>query len=213
VKSLSHRLQQARGALEPVFSVSELSAAAGALQGGVPSTVLRELRYLSPFAPLTVPLGVLTEMIADGVPPRPAAAKVREPVAGGATSAQLIEMGAQVRTDVACGIAPGTALELRSKRVCSLLAAPFTPAITTPSGPSAVVRTAGRGAGGRYWSFLSRCSGCWQRPHERRLHRACRRLAGWRPGWMPGARASSRRFARRSAPGSSEPAPRAPGAS
>ena len=135
VRSLSQRLEQARGALEPVYSVQELSAGAGALQGGVSAKTLRELRFLSPSAPLTVPLGVLTEMIADGVPKGPAASRVRELVARGATSQHLIAMGAEVRADVASGIAPGTALDLRSKRVISLLGPPSTPAVLPPIRP------------------------------------------------------------------------------
>jgi len=135
VQLLSQRLEQARGALDPALSVAELSAGAGAIQSGVSLPTLRELRHLSPAAPLTVPLGVLTEMIADGVPPRPAGLRIRELVARGASSAQLIAMGADVRADVATGIAPGTALELRSKRVISLLVAPVTPTFSSPVPP------------------------------------------------------------------------------
>jgi hypothetical protein len=82
-----------------------------------------------------VPLGVLTEMIADGVPSRPAAGKIRELLQRGASSALLIRMGADVRADVASGMAPVTSLELRSKGVLSLLAAPFTPTIIPPIRP------------------------------------------------------------------------------
>ena len=93
-------------------------------------------RFLAPSTPLTVPLGVLTEMIADGVPARPAAAKVRELVGRGATSKLLVAMGEEVRADAASGIAPGTALELRSRRVISLLVSPVTPAFGNTALPA-----------------------------------------------------------------------------
>ena len=136
VQTLSRRLEQAHGALDPVYSVAELSAGASAIQIGVPVRTLQELRFLSPATPLTVPLGVLTEMIADGVPARPAAEKVKQLVGRGATSKHLIAMGAEVRADVASGMAPGTALELRSKRVISLLVNPSQPAFGQSVGPA-----------------------------------------------------------------------------
>ena len=137
VQSLAGRLEQARSALNPVLSVGELNAGASAIQVGVPLRTLKELRFLAPSTPLTVPLGVLTEMIADGVPPRPAAEKIKELVGRGATSKLLIAMGAEVRADVESGIAPGTALELRSRRVISLLVSPVTPTFGQSVGPAA----------------------------------------------------------------------------
>ncbi|MES2522024.1 MAG: hypothetical protein V4617_04915 [Gemmatimonadota bacterium] len=128
VRQLAGRLETAAQALAPAFSSSEISAGAGALQHGVPASTLRAYRALSPSAPLTVPLGVLTEMIADGVPPKLASTRIRELVARGAAPALLIDMGAKIRSDVIRGIAPGVALELRSKGVISLLGSPVSPA-------------------------------------------------------------------------------------
>ena len=135
VRMLSGRLEAARAALSPVYSTPELTAGAGALQVGVPASSLKELRQLSPNAPLTVPLGVLTEIIADGVPVRPAATSIAKLVKSGATSELLIALGARVRADVASGMAPKTALEQGSQRVLSLLAAPFSRAIVPASPP------------------------------------------------------------------------------
>jgi hypothetical protein len=136
VRLLSGRLETARVALSPVQNVAELTAGAGALQVGVPAASLKELRRLAPDAPLTVPLGVLTEMIADGVAVRPAASQIAELMKRGATSAMLIEMGRSVRAEVASGKAPSKALEQGSQRVLSLLAAPFSRAIVPASPPT-----------------------------------------------------------------------------
>ncbi|HYW33096.1 MAG TPA: hypothetical protein VE869_16465 [Gemmatimonas sp.] len=135
VQQLAARLETAAQALAPAFSSSELSAGAGALHHGVSASTLKAYRALSPSAPLTVPLGVLTEMIADGVPSKLASGKIRDLVSRGATPALLIDMGAKVRADVMGGIAPGVALELRSKGVISLLASPASSAVSGPIRP------------------------------------------------------------------------------
>lgn len=138
VRVLSARLESAAAALAPVYSGSELTAGAGALQSGVSVATLRDMRRVWPDRPVTVPLGVLTEVVADGVPLKRAATKLRELMQRGATGAQLVALGASIRDDVAAGYAPGTALELRSKGVFSLLANPLKSTIgpaTTPTRP------------------------------------------------------------------------------
>ena len=135
VRLLSGRLETARAALTPVYSVAELTAGAGALQVGVTTASLKELRALAPDEPLTVPLGVLTEMIADGVPVRMAATQIAALVKKRASSALLIELGARVRADVASGIAPRTALDQGSQRVLSLLADPNVRSSVQPTSP------------------------------------------------------------------------------
>jgi hypothetical protein len=135
VRLLSDRLEAARASLAPVYSVAELTAGAGALQVGVSPASLKELRALAPAEPLTVPLGVLTEMIADGVPVRMGATQIAMLVKRRASSALLIELGARVRADVASGIAPKTALDQGSQRVLSLLAAPLTNTLQPASPP------------------------------------------------------------------------------
>lgn len=138
VRVLGARLESSAAALAPVYSGSELIAGAGALQSGVSVTTLRGLRRVWPDRPVTVPLGVLTEMVADGVPLKLAGTKLRELMQRGATGVQLVALGTSIRDDVAAGYAPGTALELRSKGVFSLLANPLKSTVgpaTTPTRP------------------------------------------------------------------------------
>lgn len=134
VRLLAQRLETARRSLDPAYSVGELTAGAGALQSGVAPSTLRDLRKAWPDRPLTVPLGVLTEMVADGVPLKSASTRLRDLMSRGANGAQLIAMGTSIRSDVAAGYEPGTALELRAKGVLSLLANPFKSSIA-PSAP------------------------------------------------------------------------------
>lgn len=125
VSLLAERLEASFRALAPTTSVEELSAGASALQVGVPAPTLRELRKLSPTQPLTVALGILTELVVHRVPVAKATKRVRELLARGANNAQLVAMGENIEADVAAGITPDAALDLRAKGVMSLLSAPL----------------------------------------------------------------------------------------
>ena len=131
--SLAQRLEAAATALAPARGPDELSAGADALQAGIPTVTLRDMRRIWPVKPLTVPLGVLSEMVASGVPQANATRRVRELLVKGATSTQLAALGLNVRADVEAGLAPDAAMELRSKGVLSLLVPlPTNTTIATP---------------------------------------------------------------------------------
>ena len=130
--ALAQRLEAAADALAPTRSVEEVSAGAGALQSGVPVATLRDMRRVWPAKPLTVPLGVLTELVQSGVPQANATKRVRELLVKGASTAQLAALGTTVRADIAAGLAPDASLELRSKGVLSLLHSQSLPSIAAP---------------------------------------------------------------------------------
>lgn len=135
VQVLAKRLLTSSAALAPTYSVEELSAGANALQIGVPVPTLREMRKLWPNKPLTVPLGILYELVARQVPMAAATKRVRELMAHGASNAQLVALGANVEADLAAGLSAEAALELRSKGVMSLLPT-NTNAVTSVSPPT-----------------------------------------------------------------------------
>lgn len=118
---LADRLAAASTAIAPVRSADELAAAADALQAGIPVATLRDMRTIWPSKALTVPLGVLSEMLASGVSRTVATRRVRDLLVKGATPAQFATLGTTVRDDIASGLAPDAAMELRSKGVLSLL--------------------------------------------------------------------------------------------
>lgn len=124
VRLLAERLEKAHSALTPAQSVDELTAAAVALQAGVPEATLRGMRKAWPDRPLTVALGVLAELVAHGVPAKHAAEQVRELMQRGASSAQIVALGDTVRSDIAAGRAPDASMNLRSKNILSLLSSP-----------------------------------------------------------------------------------------
>jgi hypothetical protein len=63
---LRDALHTAQTTLGPSASVPELTTAAAALQAGVPSTRLAELRQLRGGQPLTAPLGAYLDLVASG---------------------------------------------------------------------------------------------------------------------------------------------------
>lgn len=121
VQLLAKRLEVSAAALAPTYSVEELSAGASALQVGVPAPTLRELRKLWPNKPLTVPLGILYELVAHQVPVRKATQRVRELMERGANNTQLVALAANVEADISAGLSADAAMELRAKGVMSLL--------------------------------------------------------------------------------------------
>lgn len=129
VQLLAQRLETSFIALAPTFSVEELSAGADALQVGVPASTLRDLRKLWLTRPLTVPLGILYELVSREIPVAQATKRVRELMHKGANDAQLATLSANVVADVAAGLAPDAALELRAKGVMTLLS--FAESFTT----------------------------------------------------------------------------------
>ncbi len=68
VHTLHGQLRRAREALGEDANDAELTAAAGALRAGLEPTALRRLQSLRAGRPLVVPIAVLTDLVAEGVP-------------------------------------------------------------------------------------------------------------------------------------------------
>ena len=122
VAALAQRLEIARNALAPSPSEADIAAGAGALAVGVPRDALRAIRSIQPDRSVAVPLGVLTELVARSVPVDQATTLVVQLLRRGATPTQLIALGADVQRDIAAGIEPGAAFDLRTRGVASTLA-------------------------------------------------------------------------------------------
>ena len=122
--ALEKRLRKSRELLGARASIDEVVAGADALAADVPGATIQKMKKLAPQRQITVELGVLTELVAKGVSPEKAAEMVRDLMARGATGAQLTELNFAVQQDVALGIKPVAALELRGRGVMSLLPPP-----------------------------------------------------------------------------------------
>ncbi|HVZ49972.1 MAG TPA: hypothetical protein VG916_14390 [Gemmatimonadaceae bacterium] len=129
---LEKNLRRSHDLLGAQATLDEVSAGADALSSGVSEKAILELRQAARHRPITVELGVLTELVAKGVPPKRAAEQVRALMARGATGAQLTELNAAVQQDVALGVSPIAALELRGRGVMSLLPPPISATAAQP---------------------------------------------------------------------------------
>ena len=135
VASQARRLEQARDLLAPSTSEAELVSGADALAVGVPGPMLKQIRAAYPVGQsVAMPLDVLTELVARGVPAKHALEQITQLMLRGATPTQIASLGASVQTDVAAGLAPDAALEVRARGVMSLLPSPAAAAALAPSG-------------------------------------------------------------------------------
>lgn len=121
VTTLAQRLEVAKKELAPSPTESDIAAGAGALGVGVPRATLRAIREIQPDRPVAVPLGVLTELVSRSVPVDRATRLVVELLRRGATSPQLVALGENVQRDIAAGIEPSAALDIRTRGVASAL--------------------------------------------------------------------------------------------
>ena len=132
VRGYARRIERARTALRPARP-AEMLAGADALNAGVPERVLKSLRAAARTRSIEVPLGVLTELVSRGVPVANAAEGVETLLKREALDAQMIALGNDVLGDVAAGVAPTVALDIRSQGVLSLLPAPGQAALVAPN--------------------------------------------------------------------------------
>jgi hypothetical protein len=107
VRRLAVDLGRAREALGPTASPAELGAGAAALRAGASQATLAELRQARR-EPLIVPLAVLADLVASGVPVDSAATAVLS-LAGRARDADLVEFRRAVERDIALGAPPAAA--------------------------------------------------------------------------------------------------------
>lgn len=121
VAKLADRLAIAKAALGAGSSDAEIAAGANALAVGVPTRTLAQIRDLSPGKPVTVPLGVLTELVARRVAVGAASQMVVALMRNGATPAQLVSLSDDVAHDADAGIDPGAALDIRTRGVLGTL--------------------------------------------------------------------------------------------
>ena len=107
VRRLAVDLGHARDALGSTASPAELTAGAAALHAGASPTILAQLRQTRR-EPLTMPLAVLADLVASGVPVDSAAAAVLA-LAARARDADLVEFRRAVERDIALGAPPAAA--------------------------------------------------------------------------------------------------------
>ena len=114
VRSLAARLADARAALGAGATEAELVAGAAAIRAGASAAFLARLRREAPREPLVVPLAVMADLVARGVPADTAATSVLALVRSGARDADLVAFRENVERDISLGAAGGAAASLRA---------------------------------------------------------------------------------------------------
>ena len=102
-KAVAARLVIARGAIAPHDLEGDLAGAEAALSYEVPAEILRRISLARPKETIAVPLGVLTQLVADRVPAKRAGEIVEGLLRRGATMTQIADLGDTVDADVKIG--------------------------------------------------------------------------------------------------------------
>jgi hypothetical protein len=97
VRVLHRQLRRARQALGGEASEPELTAAAGALRAGLEPAALRRLQSLRSGRPLVVPIAVLADLVAEGVPPAEATRSVLDLARDGRPDDDFVELRRQAQ--------------------------------------------------------------------------------------------------------------------
>jgi hypothetical protein len=97
VQTLHGQLRRAREALGGDASDAELTAAAGALRAGLEPSALRRLQSFRAGRPLVVPIAVLTDLVAEGVPPAEATRSVLDLARDGRPDDEFVALRRQVQ--------------------------------------------------------------------------------------------------------------------
>jgi hypothetical protein len=123
VQAVAKRLQSAREALGADSPATDITAGEDALSiNGVTPDMLRAVRAAQPSRSIAVPLGVLAQLSASGVPATQAAEIVSRLIRGGVADAKLVSLGRDVNDDVVHGAAAMKALEMRLEPLKPVLA-------------------------------------------------------------------------------------------
>ena len=121
-KAMAARLVVAKRAIAPHAQEGDLAGAEAALSYDVPPDILRRISLASPKEPIAVPLGVLTQLVADRVPAKRAGEIVTELLKRGATTTQLAKLGNDVDADVKVAGYPAIdALQMRYNGLIGLI--------------------------------------------------------------------------------------------
>jgi hypothetical protein len=98
VRVLGRALGEARDALGPTSTADELAAGAGAIRAGIPPETIAEVRAGRRGQPVTIPLAVMSELVARGLRPDSAATLVLARTSRGTNDAALVDLARETGT-------------------------------------------------------------------------------------------------------------------
>jgi hypothetical protein len=133
-RAVAGRLEEARTALAPAPTNAEIAAGADALSiPGVTADALRAVRSARRDEPVSVPLGVLTQLVAGGVPAKRATEIVTDLIKRGANNRQLADLQKDLDFDIGRGARATAAIDVRLRGLTAALA-PSSGAAATSAG-------------------------------------------------------------------------------
>lgn len=121
-QAVAARLETARAVVAPHGTPGEIAAGEEALSFDVPKDVLRKVVQASAARSVSVPIGVLTQLVVSGVPANKAGEIVTELIKRGASPAQLVALGNDVNADVQGGARAAESADIRMRGLTPLLA-------------------------------------------------------------------------------------------
>jgi hypothetical protein len=130
VREYAVALGMARQTLGESAVSDEIVSAAGVIVAGVAPGVVSSYRAARPTGSLTVPLVVLADLIARGVPVDTATVALGDALRGGAGDDQLSELRRRIERDILAGLKPAAAMSIRSRDLPSVQAGSVTPVRT-----------------------------------------------------------------------------------
>jgi hypothetical protein len=98
VRALAQALGEAREALGPGSTPDELTAGAGAIRAGIPAATVAKVRTGRSGQPATIPLAVMSELVARGLTPDSAATLVLMRTTHGTDDAALVSFARETAT-------------------------------------------------------------------------------------------------------------------
>ena len=117
LQTLATDLRAARRALGPGAPDGDIIAGASALRAGASPDVIQRINGARGRSGLSVPLAVLSDLVARGVPVDTAAGAILHLAQGGASDADFTGLERGVARDIGAGAPPGAAAAIRARAV------------------------------------------------------------------------------------------------
>jgi hypothetical protein len=121
-QAVADRLETARAAIATDTLSADIAAGEEALSFKIPKDILARIHRAAPTRPIAVPIGLLTQLVANAVPADHAGEIVIRLVRGGATPKQFADLGNDVNSDVQRGAKGAESVDIRLRGLTPLLA-------------------------------------------------------------------------------------------
>jgi len=120
-RAVADRLEASRSAIADDTLSADIAAGEEALSFKISKGILTRIHRAAPNRPIAVPIGLLTQLVANDVPADHAGDIVIKMVRGGATPKQFADLGNDVNSDVQRGARGAESADIRLRGLTPLL--------------------------------------------------------------------------------------------